>query len=116
MTKPSTPALREPTYFVLASLLDGPLHGYAIVKRAGDLSGGRVMLTAGTLYGALDRLSQEGSVEPAGEEIVSGRLRRSYRLTPKGLALLAEDAQRMRHAATVVADRLPRVAQKAVIA
>ena len=25
--------MREPTYFVLASLLDGPLHGYAIIKR-----------------------------------------------------------------------------------
>jgi hypothetical protein len=25
--------MREPTYFVLASLLDGPLHGYAIIQR-----------------------------------------------------------------------------------
>lgn len=26
--------MREPTYFVMAALLDGPLHGYAIIKRA----------------------------------------------------------------------------------
>jgi DNA-binding PadR family transcriptional regulator len=26
--------MREPTYFVLAALLAGPLHGYAIMKRA----------------------------------------------------------------------------------
>ena len=34
--------MREPTYFVLASLLDGPLHGYAIIKRTAELSGDRV--------------------------------------------------------------------------
>jgi DNA-binding PadR family transcriptional regulator len=100
--------VREPTYFVLASLLDGPLHGYAIVKRAAELSDGRVKLTAGTLYGALDRLSGQGAVEPAGEEVVAGRLRRRYRLTAAGTALLADEAERMRRAAAVVAERLPR--------
>lgn len=39
--------MREPTYFVLAALLAGPLHGYAIIKRAGELSGGRVRLATG---------------------------------------------------------------------
>jgi hypothetical protein len=34
--------VREPTCFVLASLLDGPLHGDAIVQRAEHLSGGQV--------------------------------------------------------------------------
>lgn len=55
-------AMREPTYFVLASLLAGPLHGYAIIKRAEQLSGGRVRLATGTLYTALDRLTAEGHV------------------------------------------------------
>ena len=45
--------LRESTYFILAALLDGPRHGYAIVKEVEQLSGGRVRLSAGTLYGAL---------------------------------------------------------------
>jgi PadR family transcriptional regulator PadR len=40
--------MREPTYFVLASLLDGPLHGYGIIKRVADLSDGRVRLATGT--------------------------------------------------------------------
>src|ERR671930_252649 len=48
--------LRPASYFVLASLLDGPLHGYAISARARELSDGDVRLTAGTLYGALDRI------------------------------------------------------------
>ncbi len=32
--------MREPAYFVLASLLDGPLYGYAIIQRTGELSDG----------------------------------------------------------------------------
>src|SRR5918998_3764175 len=52
--------LRPASYFVLASLLDGPLHGYAIAARAEELSGGEVRLTAGTLYGALERMTGQG--------------------------------------------------------
>jgi PadR family transcriptional regulator PadR len=74
--------MREPTYFVLASLLDGPLHGDAIIQRAGELSGGRVRLVTGTLYAALDRLTAEGQVELVREEIVNGRARRSHEPTP----------------------------------
>ena len=55
--------MREPTYFVLASLLEGPLHGYAIIKRTEDMSAGRVRLATGTLYTALDRLTAEGYVQ-----------------------------------------------------
>ncbi len=34
--------MREPTYFVLASLLDRPLHGYAIIKRAAETGAARM--------------------------------------------------------------------------
>src|SRR5712692_9270855 len=56
--------MREPTYFVLAALLDGPLHGYAIIKRAAELSGGRVRMATGTLYTALDRLTADEPGDP----------------------------------------------------
>jgi PadR family transcriptional regulator len=97
--------MREPTYFVLASLLDGPLHGYAIIKRTAELSDGRVRMATGTLYTALDRLTTEGYVEPVREEIVNGRARRSYGLTGPGSAALREEAQRMAAAAQVVTRR-----------
>jgi PadR family transcriptional regulator, regulatory protein PadR len=84
--------MREPTYFVLAALLEGPLHGYAIIKRAEALSGGRVRLATGTLYTALDRLAADGQVELVSEERVAGRVRRSYGLTRDGAtALRAEE-------------------------
>jgi len=94
--------MREPTYFVLASLQDGPLHGYAIIKRAAELSGGRVLLATGTLYTALDRLAGEGYVALVHEEVVQGRVRRSYGLTADGTAALQAEAERLAAAARVV--------------
>ena len=97
--------MREPTYFVLASLLDGPLHGYAIIQRTEQLSDGRVRLATGTLYTALDRLTAEGLVELVREEIVNGRARRSYGLTPPGAGALRAEAVRMAEAALLVTGR-----------
>jgi PadR family transcriptional regulator PadR len=94
--------MQEPTYFMLAALLDGPLHGYAIIKRAEALSGGRVRLATGTLYTALDRLTDEGYIRLVSEEIVSGRIRRSYGLTSAGSAGLRAEAVRMAEAARLV--------------
>ena len=96
--------MREPTYFVLASLLGGPLHGYAIIKRAEQLSGGRVRLATGTLYTALDRLTADGHVRLVSEETVAGRVRRSYGLTEDGATMLRAEAQRMAEAARLVTD------------
>lgn len=102
----SRPGLREPTYFVLASLLDGPLHGYAILRRADELSQGTVRLSTGTLYGALERLTAAGLVDPGHEEVVAGRARRAYTLTDEGVALLAAESARLAAAARVVATRV----------
>ena len=76
--------MREPTYFILLSLLGGRLHGYGIAKRSEELSDGRVRLAAGTLYGALDRLTEQGLVTVDGEEHVEGRKRRYYAITESG--------------------------------
>ncbi|MGC4762414.1 PadR family transcriptional regulator [Micromonospora sp. DT46] len=98
-------AMREPTYFILAALQDEPLHGYAIVKRAQELSDGRVRLTTGTLYAALDRLTREEMVRVAEEAVVNGRARRTYELTQLGMSALRAEAERMAAAASVVRDR-----------
>ena len=100
--------LRPASYFVLAALLDGPLHGYAISARASELSHGDVRLTAGTLYGALDRMAARGLVEIDGEETVDGRLRRYYRLTDAGRDAVLEEADRLAAAARVVQVRRTR--------
>ncbi len=100
--------LREPTFLILAALAPQPLHGYAIIGEVDALSEGRLSLRPGTLYGALDRLAEEGLVEPDHEEIVEGRLRRYYRLTDPGAGVLAEEAQRLRRNADAAQHRLAR--------
>jgi PadR family transcriptional regulator, regulatory protein PadR len=99
--------MREPTYFVLAALLAGPLHGYAIIKRAEEMSEGRVRLATGTLYTALDRLTDEGLVRLVSEETVGGRVRRYYGLTDDGSAALRAEALRMAEAARLVTGEEP---------
>ncbi|MGV8884184.1 MAG: PadR family transcriptional regulator [Microbacteriaceae bacterium] len=99
-------ALQEPTVLILTSLAEGRKHGYALIKDADALSGGRVTLRVGTLYAALERLEKEGLVSRAGEEIESGRLRRYYELTREGAASLAHEVERMRSLSTQAAARL----------
>jgi DNA-binding PadR family transcriptional regulator len=98
--------MREPTYYILTTLLDGPLHGYGIIKRTEELSDGRIRLAAGTLYGALDRLLDEKQIEVDGEEQVNGRLRRYYRLTDVGRASHAGEVTRMKAAIAAAGPRL----------
>ena len=104
--------LRPASYFVLAALLDGPLHGYAISARARELSDDGVRLTAGTLYGALERMAAQGLVQLDREETVDGRLRRYYRLSDQGRQTVLREADRLAAAARVVRRPRPSVAPR----
>lgn len=87
--------LREPSFYILAALAGGRMHGYAIIKDAEAATGGRLTINVGTLYTALDRLTGEGLVREDGEEVVDGRLRRYHALTDEGRALLRSEADRL---------------------
>ena len=58
-----TSALTESTYYILLSLWT-PQHGYGIMQQTEQLSGERVRLAAGTLYGALNALCEKGWIAP----------------------------------------------------
>lgn len=88
--------LQEPTLLLLTALADAPRHGYALIQEVAAISGGRVRLRAGTLYGALDRLLGQGIVRVEREEVVDSRLRRTYALTDAGYGMLAAEADRLR--------------------
>ncbi|MBP0454500.1 MULTISPECIES: PadR family transcriptional regulator [unclassified Kitasatospora] len=96
--------LQEPTRLVLTALADAPRHGYAIVQEVLAISGGRTKLLTGTLYTALDRLLQQGLIRIDHEEVVGGRLRRTFALTEDGRGVLAEETERLR-AGVVEAER-----------
>jgi PadR family transcriptional regulator, regulatory protein PadR len=106
---------RPPSYFALAALIDGPLHGYAIVKRATELSDGRVRLSTGTLYSLLDRAQAEALVVAGEPYMQGGRQRRDYELTPAGRLALVDESERMASAAQTVTARL-RATTRAAIA
>jgi DNA-binding PadR family transcriptional regulator len=80
--------------------------GYGIITDVREISGGRVLLRAGTLYTALDRLRADELISVDREEIVDGRLRRYYRLTPRGSELLAAEAARLQANAAAALSRL----------
>jgi DNA-binding PadR family transcriptional regulator len=99
-------AMQETTFLILTALAQGPQHGYAIIQDVGRISGQRVTLRAGTLYGALERLDADGLIAVDREEVVDRRLRRYYRLTDEGGARLAEEAKRLQESAAAALERL----------
>jgi DNA-binding PadR family transcriptional regulator len=103
----TNPPLTEATFFIMLSLATGPKHGYAIMKEVMDLSDRRVLLSTGTLYGALKRLLKDGWIERAADHASSediGRPRKAYTLTDLGRRILEAEASRLR--ALVEAARL----------
>ena len=98
--------MQEPTFLILTALAAGPQHGYGILTDIDEISGGAQRLRAGTLYAALDRLTQQGWVEPDREVVVEGRLRRYYRLTATGLDGLERETARLRANLSAATTRL----------
>jgi DNA-binding PadR family transcriptional regulator len=98
--------MQEATFMILTALAEQAQHGYAILTDVQQISGGRVRLRPGTLYTALDRLREDGLIGVDREEVVDGRLRRYYRLTPEGIERLGAEAARLQAHATAALTRL----------
>ncbi|AIU69645.1 transcriptional regulator [Thermococcus eurythermalis] len=83
------------SYLVLSLLeKEGELHGYAIRKRLGELSGGRLVPSEGALYDILKSLKKLGLVRDSWAEI-GGRPRKYYSLTELGEEVLNELRQEL---------------------
>ena len=100
-------ALSEPVLLVLLSLAEQPRHGYSMLKDIEAMSGGRVLLSTGTLYGALQRLLDHGWIERV-EENDAPRDRRTYRLTSRGRRNLQMEIDRMRQLTKLAGLRIAR--------
>src|SRR5258708_12817332 len=62
----------------------GPLHGYGIARRIEQISGDRLSLNYGTLYPALIKLEQEGSIVSQWGLSANNRKAKNYPLPPPG--------------------------------
>ncbi len=71
----------------------GPLHGYGIARRIEQTSGNLLVLNYGTLYPALLKLEQEGSIASEWGVSDNNRKAKFYRLTRTGRKQLEKSAK-----------------------
>jgi DNA-binding PadR family transcriptional regulator len=98
-------SLSEPVFLILTSLSGQPRHGYALLKDIEALSGGRVRMSTGTLFGAIRRLLENGWIEPVELDDTS-RDKQAYGLTPAGRRQLQSEVDRMKYLAKIASKRL----------
>jgi DNA-binding PadR family transcriptional regulator len=81
---------------ILISVSDKQLHGYAVIRDVKKRTGGRITLTASTLYTAIKRMLNEGLIEESEERPVpelDDERRRYYGITPRGRAVLKREVE-----------------------
>jgi DNA-binding PadR family transcriptional regulator len=84
--------LTETIFYVLLAL-GKPLHGYGIMQQVSGLTGGRVPLGAGTLYGALTNLTEKGWIRPLPGG--ADERKKEYVITDAGRKAVAVELERL---------------------
>ncbi len=87
---------------VLKAVSLGPLHGYGVLLRIQQISGGRLEVQQGSLYPALYRLEHEGWIAGEWGQSENNRRARYYRLTDAGRKRLDTEARKWNEFAAVV--------------
>src|ERR1700746_2587595 len=81
----------------------GPLHGYGISRRIGQISGDLLAVNQGTLYPVLLKLEQEGSIASEWGASENNRKARFYRLTRAGRKQLRAETRGWEQTAAIIA-------------
>jgi DNA-binding PadR family transcriptional regulator len=90
--------LPNAAFHILLAVADEDRHGYAIIQDVAARTGGRLKLSAGTLYRSIQRMLEQGLlVEPRQRPLpeLDDDRRRYYRITPFGRAVAEAESQRM---------------------
>ncbi len=104
-----TKPLPSASLHIVLALLDGELHGYALMGRVAELSDGVVRMGPGTLYGTLNRLVDEGLIEETTDRISrnDNERRRYYQLTGSGRAVAVDELSRLQALVHRITAHLP---------
>ena len=86
--------LTEALFYILLAARK-PVHGYGIIQEVDELTGGRVHLGPGTLYGAINSLLDKGWIVLYSAQADS-RKKKEYIITPAGRAVFAAEMRRLR--------------------
>lgn len=89
----SNNVLTEAVYYILLALVE-PLHGYGIMQQTAQLSNGRLVISAGTLYGAISTLLEKGWIQQVAN--ITDSRRKEYVITATGRAVLVAELDRLR--------------------
>lgn len=98
-------ALTEVSFLILLALYT-PRHGYAVMQFVEERTAGRLLLGAGTLYGALSALCDKGWIAPADD--AAGR-RKTYTVTDAGRGVCAAELARLRALTATAAEIMEEV-------
>jgi DNA-binding PadR family transcriptional regulator len=98
MPKERLNPLPAAAFQIMLSLVDDDLHGYEIMRRVEEQTGGRTRLGPGTLYSSIRALLNAGfiaEVMSRGDESLNHERRRYYRVTAAGRKVTREEAERL---------------------
>ena len=92
--------LAPQVFHILVSLADRDQHGYAIMQDVAARTNGRIRMSAGTLYGSIQRMQEQGLIEEVRHHRSEGEdeRRRYYRLTKFGRRVASAEASRLEEA------------------
>jgi DNA-binding PadR family transcriptional regulator len=112
MPEPRSPEAGAPlsaqVFQILLSLLDGDMHGYALIQDIRHRTDDEIVLTASTLYAAVKRMLGVGwieEVQPEDPPPDHDERRRYYRMTALGRAAARAEAQRLERLTTMARDK-----------
>lgn len=86
-------------FHMLLSLAEGERHGYALKREILQRTESRINLGSGALYGAINRMLEEGLIVESDQRPdphLDDERRRYYRITPLGLRVLQAEVSRLR--------------------
>ena len=83
--------MSETMLYILLSLRE-ERHGYGIMQHVKELTAGRIVLGAGTVYQSIGKLETDGLISAGREE----ERKKYYRITPLGMQILNDEAKRIR--------------------
>lgn len=85
--------LTEAVYYILLSLTK-PLHGYGIMQKIEEMTDGRLIVSAGTLYGAINTLLERGWIKQ--HATAEDSRRKEYVITDEGKKVVKAELERLR--------------------
>ena len=92
---------------ILRAVSLGPLHGYGVLLRIGQISGNALLIEQGALYPGLFRLVRQGLLKASWGTSENNRRAKFYELTAAGRKRLREETDNWNRLVAAISSALP---------